>query len=85
MPFVISIWMFLTPVFYPVSAISAGSRWLFQLNPMAAVVESYRHVLLGIGSVQPLALGFSALITIAVFLGGLMLFQRAERTAADTV
>jgi ABC-type polysaccharide/polyol phosphate export permease len=85
MPFVISIWMFLTPVFYPVSAISAGSRWLFQLNPMAAVVESYRHVLLGIGSVKALALGFSALITIAVLLSGMMLFQRAERTAVDTV
>lgn len=83
--FLISIWMFASPVFYPVSEISAGSKWIFMMNPIAPVLESYRRVLLGIGTVDPLALGASIAVTVVILLGGIILFQRAERTAVDTL
>ena len=83
--FLISIWMFASPVFYPVSEISAGSKWIFMMNPIAPVLESYRRVLLGIGTVEPLALGASIAVTVVILLGGIILFQRAERTAVDTL
>jgi lipopolysaccharide transport system permease protein len=85
MSFLTSVWMFLTPVFYPLSQIDAASRWIFLINPMTAVVESYRLVLLGVGTVDTPALLSSAAMTVAVLLTGVLVFQRTERTAMDTI
>jgi lipopolysaccharide transport system permease protein len=85
MSFLTSVWMFLTPVFYPLSQIDAASRWIFLINPMTAVVESFRLVLLGVGTVDTPALLSSAAMTVAVLLTGVLVFQRTERTAMDTI
>jgi lipopolysaccharide transport system permease protein len=84
-PFLLTIWMFATPVIYPISQTSVLSRWILTFNPMAVVIESYRRILLGIGSVDPGALALSACVTIFIFGAGLYLFQMSERTAIDTV
>jgi lipopolysaccharide transport system permease protein len=85
MSFLMLIWMFLTPVIYPLSKVSPDYRYLLQLNPVATMVESIRSVLLGVGTVTPLALTWSLGITIVVLVSGILLFQRAERTVVDTL
>jgi lipopolysaccharide transport system permease protein len=85
LPFVTSVLMFLSPVLYPSSQIAPGSRWVFMLNPLAPILEGYRRVLLGTGLVEPAAVALSIVVTILVLLCGIMFFQRAERTAIDTV
>jgi lipopolysaccharide transport system permease protein len=83
--FAIQLWMYATPVVYPLSQIPEKWRWLYAFNPMAAPVETFRWLLFGTGtSDATLWLGSLATWCVLVFFG-LMLFSRAERTSMDTV
>ena len=83
-PFMIQLWLFLTPVIYPVSVVPPGWRWLLSFNPMTGLIGGYRAALLG----QPMpwtALGVSLVIGVAIFIAGAFYFQSTERTFADVV
>ena len=84
-PFLVQIWMFLSPVIYPVSLIQDKYQWLLALNPMGGVIHAYRASLLGHQPIDWPLLGLSALIIIALFLGGLYYFRRMEKVFADVV
>jgi lipopolysaccharide transport system permease protein len=84
-PFLIQIWMFLSPVIYPVSLIKDKYQWLLALNPMGGVIHAYRASLLGHQPIDWPLLGLSALIIVALFLGGLYYFRRMEKVFADVV
>lgn len=82
--FLTSMWMFLTPVIYPVSTIPKQWRWALMFNPMVGVVESFRAAVLG----RPFAwdrLAASVLTGVIVLLLGLACFRRVERRFADIV
>jgi lipopolysaccharide transport system permease protein len=84
-PFATQLWFFFTPVAYPSSLVPEKWRWLYGLNPMVGVVETFRWTLLS-GSEAPgpwLALSIAA--ALAVFVGGLFYFRRMEKTFADVV
>ena len=83
--FLINIWMYATPVIIPLSKFPQEWRWLVALNPMTSVVESFRFMLLGAGTVQPLYLGISIAFTVVVLIAGLLLFAKVEKTFVDTV
>jgi lipopolysaccharide transport system permease protein len=83
--FLVQLWMFATPVIYPISKIPARWSWLAWMNPVAAPVEAFRWCLLGGGSFDPRLLGTSLLITGVLLLTGLIAFQRASRSAVDIV
>ncbi len=83
--FLIQIWMYATPVIWPLSQIPDVLRWAAALNPMTSVVEAFKLVLLGTGTVSMPFYITSLGMSIVIFLSGLMLFQRTERTFADTV
>jgi len=83
--FLIQIWMYATPVIYPMSQIPEHFRWVAMLNPMAAIIESFKIILLGAGSVSALQLFVSGCLCIVTFLTGVVCFQRTERTFVDTV
>jgi lipopolysaccharide transport system permease protein len=77
-PYLLSFWMLLTPVVYPLSAISGRYRWLAWLNPMTPVVESFRWSLLGVGHVNTSSVLWAAAAVAAVFLAGVWFFVRAQ-------
>ena len=81
----IQLWMYATPVIYPLSRIPAEWRWVAQLNPMASVVEAVREGFLGAGHITPAGYLFSATLSVAVLLFGVLLYQRMARTFVDTV
>lgn len=84
-PFLVQIWMFVTPVLYPSTLIpSERLRALYGLNPMAGVVEGFRWALLGTDPPGPMLL-VSAAAALALLLGGALFFRRMERTFADVV
>lgn len=83
--FIVSSLMFLTPVIYPLSNVPLEFKALIQLNPMTTIVESFRLMLLGVGTLEPLALIWSTIVTAAVLVTGALFFQRTERTFIDTV
>lgn len=83
-PFLIQIWMYLTPVIYGADLIPQRFRFLLALNPMTAVVEGFRWALLGAGAPEPI-LAISCLIALVVLAGGILFFRRTERTFADVI
>ncbi|MBE9475314.1 MAG: ABC transporter permease [Chloroflexi bacterium] len=88
-PFILQIWMYLTPVIYGVDLIPEPYRFLLALNPMTAVVEGFRWALLGPHLESAQAPGtfilFSFLISIFVLITGAVFFRRTERTFADII
>ena len=83
-PFVIQIWLFVTPVAYSAAIIPQQYRWLLGLNPMTGVVEGFRWALLGTPPPGQL-FTLSLVISLLVLVSGLYFFRRTERTFADIV
>jgi lipopolysaccharide transport system permease protein len=88
-PFLIQIWMYLTPVIYPVTIIPEKFRFLLALNPLTGVVEGFRWALLGdqLTDVQPPGAIFfvSIVISLIVLVSGTVYFRRTERKFADII
>jgi len=84
-PFLIQVWMFVSPVIYPVSLVQGKYQWLLALNPMGGVIHAYRACLLGHQPIDWGLLGLSTIIIVALFLGGLYYFRRMEKVFADVV
>jgi lipopolysaccharide transport system permease protein len=84
-PFMVQIWMYASPIVYPVSLVPEKWRFLYGLNPMAGVIEGFRWALLGSKSPNLLLVGISILLTILLMLGGVVFFKRMERTFADVI
>ncbi len=90
-PFIVQIWMYLTPVIWPVTIIPERFRPLLALNPMTGVVSGFRWALLGDASAvtgmhAPVALfAVSVLIAVGVLVSGLFFFRSTERTFADII
>ena len=83
--FGVSLWMYITPVVYPVSRIPDSLRTLFLLNPMAPIVESYRHAFLGSGSFEMFYWLISLAVTALIVFFGIIVFNKVEKNFIDTV
>ena len=84
-PFVIQIWMFASPVAYPVSVVPEKWRLLYNLNPMSGVIEGFRWALTGTENPPLVPILWSAVIVGILFYGGILFFKRMEETFADVV
>jgi len=81
----LQLWLYLTPVAYPIAAISPRFRPLFVLNPLSAIVEGFRSSLVfGRAPEWPLV-GVSAAITIALFTAAFVTFKRMDKYFADVI
>jgi lipopolysaccharide transport system permease protein len=84
-PFVVQFWMLASPVAYPSSLVPVRWRWLYNLNPMAGVIDGFRWALTGHGQPPSVAMLASTFGVIVVLIGGLFFFQRMEGNVADRV
>lgn len=85
LPFLIQIWMYATPIVYPLSMVPAQWRGLYALNPMVGVIEGFRWAVFNHGDLNVAALSTSALVIAALLFGGLLFFRRMERSFADLI
>ena len=83
--YLIQIWMFVTPVVWPLSKIPPQWKWIALANPMAVPVEGLRICLLGRGTLGATEIAVSILVTLVVLATGLAAFQKVERTVIDSV
>lgn len=83
--FGVQLFMYATPVIWPVSSIPEKWKTLAMANPMAPIIESIRAGFLGNGDFNYLQIAYSALFAIAVFFIGIILFNRVEKSFMDTV
>ena len=84
-PFLIQIWLFLTPVVYPASMVPASVRFLYGLNPMVAVVEGFRWALADKPFPSIPMMVISIAMSLALLVGGAYYFRRWEWEFADVV
>ena len=77
--------MYATPVVYPLSMVPARYRMWLDLNPMTPIIEAFRAVYLGSGAFSWGALGYSAVVVLAVLMVGIIIFNRVEKSFMDTV
>jgi lipopolysaccharide transport system permease protein len=85
LPFLAQIWFFLTPVAYSSSVVRESWRFIYSLNPMVGVVESFRWAMLNEPPPSLVGLLSSTAVTVVLFLSGLIYFRRTERHFADLV
>mgnify|MGYP000888371576 FL=1 len=83
--FGVSLWMYATPIIYPVSSIPEKWRWVAEINPISPIVETFRAGFLGAGSASWLRLGYSFAFMLVVLFIGVVIFNRVEKTFIDTV
>jgi lipopolysaccharide transport system permease protein len=84
-PFLIQLWMFASPVAYPVSIVPERWRLLYSLNPMAGVIEGFRWALLGKENFDAQVAAVSAFAVVILLLPAAIYFRKTERTFADVI
>ena len=84
-PLLIQLWMFVSPVVYPLSVVPSKWHLLYNLNPLVGVVQGFRWALLGEDVPQLALLALNILVVLAVLSSGLAYFQRTEQTFADVI
>jgi len=84
-PFLIQVWMYASPIVYPIETIPDGIwRWLYGLNPMVGVIQGFRWALLG-GNPPDITMLISIIVVLVLLISGLYYFRRMEKTFADIV
>ncbi len=83
--FGIQLLMYATPVIYPLASIPDQYKTYVLLNPLTAVIETFRYGYLGTGTFSWSALGYSTFFMILLLLSGITIFNRVERSFMDTV
>ena len=81
----VQLWMYATPVIYPLSKIPLQWRWVSELNPMTAIVEALRHAFLNAGEITLATYGESLGMSVVILFVGILFYQRMARTFVDTV
>lgn len=83
---VISLWVYITPVIYPLSMVTNENLHLMMsLNPVTPVMEAVKYSLLGVGQFSWAWLGYSAAMTAVLVVIGLMMFNKVQKSFMDTV
>ena len=82
---ILLLWMYVTPIMYPIEIIPVQYRFIMSLNPMAVIVNAYRQVLLSGKEPNMASLSVAALVSVVVFIFGFMVFKKLEGEFADYV
>ncbi|HEY0260590.1 MAG TPA: ABC transporter permease [Lacisediminihabitans sp.] len=85
LPWLLQILLYATPIAYSISAVPVGLTWLFELNPLTWLMEVFRWSLLGQDLAEPWQVVALIVTSLAVFGGGVLVFQKMERGFADVI
>lgn len=85
LPFMLQVWMYASPIVYPLNMVPEQWQWLYAINPMVGVIDGFRWAIFGIGElpVEPLAISF--VVIAALLAGGVIFFKRMEALFADVI
>ena len=85
LPFFTQLLMFTSPVIYPPNIVSEKYRWLLYLNPMTGLINAHRASLLGYKEVNFTTLGVSIIISLFIFVTGIIFLKNTEKGFADII
>ncbi|MDD2340091.1 MAG: ABC transporter permease [Methanosarcina sp.] len=85
LPFFIQLIMFVSPVIYPANIVGEDLQWLLYLNPLTGIINAHRACILGHAPVDFVGLAISAILTILIFVSGILYLKHTEKYFADLV
>ncbi|MDQ8750870.1 ABC transporter permease [Elizabethkingia miricola] len=83
--FGVQLFMYATPIVYPLSTINDKYKYLIELNPLTAIIENFRYAFLGSGSLNIEALGYSCIMIGILLAIGTIIFNRIQKGFMDTI
>jgi len=83
--FTIQLWMYASPVIYPLSTIPSDKRWILVLNPMTSVIETFKFAAIGQGVFSWWHLAYSFGLMVMLLFFGIVIFNKVEKGFMDTV
>lgn len=83
--FGVQLWMYATPVIYPLSTMSDDKQWIFQLNPMTSIIETFKYGAIGSGVFSWGWLAYSFGFMLLLLFVGIIIFNKVEKDFMDTV
>jgi lipopolysaccharide transport system permease protein len=83
--FGVQLLMYASPIVYPLSIVPEKYRWLIIANPVTSIIETFKYAFLGVGEFNWMHLGYSFTFTLVLFVLGLIIFHRVEKSFMDTV
>ena len=85
MGFAVQLWMYATPIVFPLSIIPDKYRIIAAINPMTSIVEVFKKIFLGTSAIEISHIIISILSTLIIFIFGLLMFSKIEKNFMDTV
>lgn len=82
---ILMMWMYLTPIMYPVEMLPAKYRFIFTFNPMAVIINAYRQVMLSGSGPNLNSLGLAFVMSVGIFIIGFLIFKKLEGEFADYI
>ena len=82
--FFMQLWMYASCVVYPLKVVPQSYRWVYELNPIVFVIESFRFAFMGEGTVTFTQVAISAVLSFGILAFGLIVFNKVEQTSVDT-
>ena len=83
--FGVQLWMYITPVIYPLNSMPADRQWIIALNPMTSVIETFKYAAIGQGVFSWVYLGYSFAFMLILLFTGIVVFNKVEKGFMDTV
>jgi lipopolysaccharide transport system permease protein len=83
--FIVQLWMYATPVIYPLSTMSPKRQWIMALNPVTSIVETFKYGTMGVGTFSWWQLGYSFGFMLVLLALGVVVFNKVQRSFMDTV
>jgi len=83
--FGIQLWMYATPIIYPLSTLDGKLKTMAILNPMTSIIETFKYGFLGQGTFSWYYLGYTAIFTFLTLIIGILIFNKTEQNFMDTV
>jgi len=83
--FIVQLWMYATPIIYPLSTMSPKKQWIMALNPVTSIVETFKYGTMGVGTFSWGQLGYSFSFMVVILIVGIVVFNKVQRSFMDTV
>lgn len=83
--FIVQLWMYATPIIYPLSTMSPKRQWIMALNPVTSIVEAFKYGTMGVGTFSWAQLGYSFGFMVFLLAIGIVVFNKVQRSFMDTV
>lgn len=83
--FIVQLWMYATPIIYPLSTMSPKRQWYMALNPVTSIVEAFKYGTMGVGTFNWGQLGYSFGFMVVLLTIGIVVFNKVQRSFMDTV